>query len=313
MWRSAPGLSREKGVMTKSSRNGQGGGRSGGFDGRQGGAGRGRPSGRPPGRGGSRGAAPPSAGLWFYGTHAVNAALANPARYVHEVRATRGALEALPPGLAAAAPVRIAVDGEEIARLLPPGAVHQGIAARVEPLEDVSLGEALDPPAGLAIMLDQVSDPQNAGAIFRTAAAFGARAVIQQDRNSAPVTGVVAKAAAGALELVADVRVTNLSQAIRTAQDLGWRVVGLAGEAQDSLSAVLDATPTLLVLGAEGRGLRELVGRSCDTLGRIEIAAQMESLNVSVAAGIALAFAAQAQGGIAAGHRAALPASTSAS
>lgn len=313
MWRSAAGLSREKGVMTKSSRNGHSGGRTGGFDGRQGGAGRGRPSGRPQGRGGGRGAAPPSAGLWFYGTHAVNAALANPARYVHEVRATRGALEALPPGLAAAAPVRVAVDGEEIARLLPPGAVHQGIAVRVEPLEDVSLGEALDPPAGLAIMLDQVSDPQNAGAIFRTAAAFGARAVIQQDRNSAPVTGVVAKAAAGALELVADVRVTNLSQAIRTAQDLGWRVVGLAGEAQASLPDVLDATPTLLVLGAEGRGLRELVGRSCDSLGRIEIAPQMESLNVSVAAGIALAFAAQAQGGVAAGHIAALQASSSAS
>jgi 23S rRNA (guanosine2251-2'-O)-methyltransferase len=225
----------------------------------------------------------------------VVAALANPARYVHEVRGTAQALAELPACPVEGRPKPRVEDGEAIARLLPAGAVHQGLAARVEPLEDLSVEDVLDPPHGLAVMLDQVSDPQNAGAIFRTAAAFAARAVIQQDRNSAPVTGALAKAAAGALELVPDVRVVNLSQAIRKAQELGWRVIGLAGEADGPLPALLDAQPTLLVMGAEGRGLRELVGRSCDALGRIEIDPQMESLNVSVATGIALAFAAQAQ------------------
>jgi 23S rRNA (guanosine2251-2'-O)-methyltransferase len=289
--------------MTKSSRNGQARGklqsaRSGG----------GRPASAPrdgagrdgAGRDGAARLPRPragreSSGLWLYGTHAVAAALANPARYVHEVRATASAAAELPPCPVEGRPRPRLDEGEAISRLLPPGAVHQGIAARVEPLEDLSLDEVLEPAQGLAVMLDQVSDPQNAGAIFRTAAAFGARAVIQQDRNSAPVTGALAKAAAGALELVPDVRVVNLSQAIRKAQELGWRVIGLAGEAGAPLPALLDGQPTLLVMGAEGRGLRELVGRSCDALGRIEIHAQMESLNVSVATGIALAFAAQAQ------------------
>lgn len=291
--------------MTKSSRNGQRGGPPGRGP-RSGGGGPSGPSGRPERRPGNRpenrperrsqgrGSASQS-GLWLYGTHAVTAALANPARYVHEVRATAGAAGELPPCPVPGRPSPRIEDGEVIARLLPPGAVHQGLAARVEPLDEPGLEEALSPAGGLALMLDQVSDPQNVGAIFRTAAAFGARAVIQQDRHSPPVTGALAKAAAGALELVPDVRVVNLSQAIRTAQTLGWRVIGLAGEADGPLPALLDAGPTLLVMGAEGRGLRELVGRSCDGLGRIEIDPQMESLNVSVATGIALAFAREAQ------------------
>jgi 23S rRNA (guanosine2251-2'-O)-methyltransferase len=288
------------GVMTKSSSGGHASGRGGRgkpWQGAGGGqtrsgppaAGRSRGGPRPSGRGGGGG----GAGLWFYGTHAVIAALRNPARYVHEIRATTSGICDLPADLPADRPKPRLCEGAELAQLLPPGAVHQGLAARVEPLDDVLLQDVLEPAAGLLVMLDQVSDPQNVGAIFRTAAAFGVRAVIQQDRHSPQPSGALAKAAAGAAEIVADVRVVNLSQTIATAQKLGWRVVGLAGEAGAPLDTVLDGAPTLLVMGGEGRGLRELVARNCDVLARIEIDPAMESLNVSVATGIALAFAAR--------------------
>lgn len=230
--------------------------------------------------------------VWLHGTHAVLAALANPARRVLEVRATRNASADLPQGVAFEL-----IEGEALSALLAPGAVHQGLAARVLPLPDPGLAGALAASSGLMLVLDQVTDPHNVGAVFRSAAAFGASAIISQDRKAAPQSGAMAKAAAGGIETVADVRVVNIAQAIRSAQEEGWRAVGLAGEAEADLDAVLDGRPTLLVLGAEGRGLRHLVGETCDALARIPIGAAMESLNVSVAAGIALSAAARAREG----------------
>lgn len=228
--------------------------------------------------------------VWLYGSHAVAAALANPARQILEVRCTRNASESLPKGTAFDL-----TDTDSLAALLPPGAVHQGVAARVLPLPDPGLDAVLTGGSRLLVVLDQVTDPQNVGAVFRSAAAFEAGAIISQDRNAAPLSGALAKAAAGGVESVADVRVVNIAQAIRAAQEAGWRAVGLAGEAECSLEASLDGSPTLIVLGAEGKGLRHLVAQTCDVLARIPIGTAMESLNVSVAAGVALSAAAGAR------------------
>jgi 23S rRNA (guanosine2251-2'-O)-methyltransferase len=247
--------------------------------------------------GGSSGGAKVSEGekltdgtVWIYGTHAVMAAMANPKRKVLDLRATRNAAEALPEG------VRVnLIEGEELSAKLPSGAVHQGIAVRVTPLDVMEIDEAIPDVSGIVLVLDQVTDPQNIGAVFRSAAAFGARAIIQQDRKAPPITGSLAKAAVGGIELVPDVRVVNISQTIKQLADDGWMTVGLSGEADKELSEVLDGSPVVLVMGAEGKGLRHLVGERCDYLARIPIGAQMESLNVSAASAIALYAAYTAQ------------------
>jgi 23S rRNA (guanosine2251-2'-O)-methyltransferase len=228
--------------------------------------------------------------VWIYGTHAVMAAMANPKRKVLDLRATRNAAEALPEG------TRVnLIEGEELSAKLPAGAVHQGIAVRVTPLDVMEIDQAIPDVSGIVLVLDQVTDPQNIGAVFRSAAAFGARAIIQQDRKAPPITGSLAKAAVGGIELVPDVRVVNISQTIKQLADDGWMTVGLSGEADKELSEVLDGSPVVLVMGAEGKGLRHLVGERCDYLARIPIGAQMESLNVSAASAIALYAAHTAQ------------------
>ena len=145
-------------------------------------------------------------------------------------------------------------------------------------------------------MLDQLTDPQNVGAIFRSAAAFGARGIVLQERH-APLAGALAKAAAGAIERLAHVRVTNLSRALEQLADLGWRAVGLDAAAAELLEAVLDGRPTVLVMGSEGEGLRRLVAEHCDALARIPMPGAFESLNVSAAAAVALYEASRAAGG----------------
>lgn len=225
---------------------------------------------------------------WLWGWHAVTAALANPARgALRRLVATPERTHELAqrfPSLAAPEPL----DAAAIARLLPPGAAHQGVALKAAPIEPYALTELASPAAGVIVMLDQVTDPQNVGAVFRSAAAFGARGVVLQDRHAPPITGALAKAAAGALDAVPHARVVNLARALDELEGLGWRAIGLAGDASETLGAVLDARPVVLVLGSEGAGLRRLITEHCDLLARIPMPGGFESLNVSAAAAIAL-------------------------
>ena len=235
----------------------------------------------------------------MWGVHAVEAAAANPARRLLRLLASPDRARAMGERLAARgedAGVRLEVmEPAEIARLLPSGAVHQGLALRAEPLEELGVDEVADPAHGLILLLDQVTDPQNVGAILRSAEAFGVRAVVMQDRRAPPLAGAAAKAAAGAVERVPVVRVVNLSRALDRLADLGWRAVGLAGEASLDLAAALDGGPTVLVLGSEGEGLRRLVSEHCEALARIPMAAGAQSLNVAAAAAVALYAAAGAR------------------
>jgi len=234
-----------------------------------------------------RTAAPASAD-WLWGWHAVTAALGNPMRgaprrlvataeRAHEL-ATRF------PDL----PSPEILEAADITRLLPTGAAHQGVAISAAPIEPYALADLARPAHGVLVMLDQVTDPQNVGAVFRSAAAFGARGVILQDRHAPPFTGALAKAAAGALDVTPHARVVNLARALDELEGLGWRAVGLAGDAADGLDAVLDARPVVLVVGSEGEGLRRLVSEHCNALARIPMPGGFESLNVAAAAAIAL-------------------------
>lgn len=222
---------------------------------------------------------------WIWGVHATLAALANPARRIERVVATRNAASRLPEGTDVQILEPDAIDG-----MLPPGAVHQGLAVRASPLEPAELEKICGAPDGRCVLvLDGVTDPQNVGAAFRSAAAFGARAVILQDRKSPPLTGVLAKAAAGAIELVPHARVVNLGRAVETLRSLGYITVALEGEAELGLAdALSDQRSAAIVVGAEGKGLRPGVAEACEKRARIPIAPAIESLNVSVAAAIAL-------------------------
>ena len=238
---------------------------------------------------------------WLWGAHAVEAALANPLRELLRVvatperaRAAEAALRRRPGD----APVRIeAADAGEVARLLPPGAVHGGVAALAAELPDPGLEALLEPARGVLMVLDQVTDPQNVGAVLRSAAAFGARGVVLQDRHSPALFGALAKAAAGAVDRLPVARVVNLSRALERMGEAGWRTVGLAGEAATLLTeAAGEGEATALVLGSEGEGLRRLVAEHCDVLAAIPMPGGFESLNVSAAAAVAMYEATRASG-----------------
>jgi 23S rRNA (guanosine2251-2'-O)-methyltransferase len=225
---------------------------------------------------------------WIWGTHAVEAALSNPARPAPKrLLATADRAKRLAPNLAKAPFLQI-MEGAEIARQLPAGAVHQGIALKIDEPEALSVYDLGTPAQGLLVMFDQITDPQNIGAIFRSAAAFGARGAILQDRHSPALSGVLAKTAVGAVDKVPYARVVNLSRALEELTDLGWRAVGLSGDAEQTLDQVLDDRPTVLVLGSEGEGVRRLVAEHCDVMGKIAMPGGFESLNVSAAAAVAL-------------------------
>jgi 23S rRNA (guanosine2251-2'-O)-methyltransferase len=233
---------------------------------------------------------------WVWGWHATLAALANPLRGpAKRLVATAERAKELAARFPAL-PVPEIADAAAIAQLLPAGAAHQGIALKAGPLEPLALDQLASPARGVLVMLDQVTDPQNVGAVFRSAAAFGARGVIVQDRHAPAFTGALAKAAAGALDITPHARVVNLARALDDLDRLGWRAIGLAGEAAEPLDQVLDARPTVLVLGSEGDGLRRLVGEHCDALARIPMPGGFESLNVSAAAAIALYEATRPRG-----------------
>jgi len=235
---------------------------------------------------------PPAAGRreWIFGLHAVTAALDNGRREVLRVLATRDS-QRLVADIAKAKGCTVTVtDAAEIARLLPPQAVHQGLAAEAVPLPDLSLDEALDSagPSALFVLLDQVTDPHNVGAILRSAAAFDAAAVVMTERNAPPVTGIVAKTASGALDRVPVVRVVNLAQTLERLAEEGFIRVGLAEETSDTLASLRLNGRVALVLGNEGDGLRRLTRIHCDRLARLPTLPEFPSLNVSNAAAIAL-------------------------
>jgi 23S rRNA (guanosine2251-2'-O)-methyltransferase len=222
--------------------------------------------------------------MWIWGIHAVEAAIKNPNREIYEVIATKNAAAHLPEG----AKTRV-VEPEYLSDALPPNSVHQGLAARVKPLPDPDYDAVLK-DGKLVFILDQLTDPQNIGSIFRTAAAFGASAIIQQDRKAPTITGALAKAAQGGVEIVPDLRVVNISQTLVELSEQGWMCIGLDMEGSaGTLAKVLEGEkrPVAIVLGAEGKGIRPLVAERCDTIAHIPMPGNMESLNVSNAAAIA--------------------------
>ena len=245
-----------------------------------------RPKGGPHGRSERR----PSGGSddWIWGWHAVEAALGNPRRGAPlRLVATPDRAKQIAAKFGRGVAVEIA-DNHQIGLALPQGAVHQGVAIRPAPLEDADLADFEARPGAVVLMLDQITDPQNVGAILRSAAAFGVVGVVMQDRHAPKLSGALAKAAAGAVEQLTISHVVNLSRALDDLGKAGWRVVGLAGEADRGLHEVLDGGPTVLVLGSEGEGLRRLVAEHCDELAKIPMPGGFESLNVSAAAAVAL-------------------------
>ncbi|MBT5895920.1 MAG: 23S rRNA (guanosine(2251)-2'-O)-methyltransferase RlmB [Rhodospirillaceae bacterium] len=227
---------------------------------------------------------------WIYGQHAVAAACANPERQILRLLCTTDGAQ---PDHEQKPEI---VDRRGLEEHLPMDAVHQGIAVQVAPLDNHDLETLLadESHEGVVLVLDQISDPRNVGAILRSAAAFGAMAVIMQDRHAPPEGGALAKAASGALETVPLVRVNNLARALEQLAGVGFWRHGLAmGEGQ-ALTEMPMSGRVALVLGAEGDGLRPLTQRNCDSLVHLPMSSAMESLNVSATAAIALFLAFQA-------------------
>jgi 23S rRNA (guanosine2251-2'-O)-methyltransferase len=223
----------------------------------------------------------------FWGKHAVAAALDNPDRRVLKAWATREAADFMnfPSDV-----VVVMAEAPDLGRMVPHDAPHQGVVIEVEPLEDIWLADVLAdaPEQAVLLVLDQVTDPHNVGAILRTAAAFGAIAIVTQDRHAPPEGGALAKAASGALERVPWVRVVNLARALEDIAEAGFWRIGLAGDAATDLKAALGPQRVALVLGAEGPGMRHNTREHVDALAKLPITDAVESLNVSNAAAVAL-------------------------
>lgn len=238
-------------------------------------------------------------GLWIYGIHPVLAAVANPERTSFRIvvtpdnEATLGArLDVLIQGHPRGGPKIEVMTREALERVLPRGAVHQGVAALVDKLAELDIDDIVRATEhqhdARVIVLDQLTDPHNVGAIIRSAAAFGVAAIVLQDRNAPGATATMAKAASGALERVPLVQVVNIVRALERLKQAGFWCVGLDGGASQSLHEADLSGKVALVLGSEGEGLRRLTREHCDLMVRIPIAKSVESLNVSNAAAIAL-------------------------
>jgi len=227
--------------------------------------------------------------LWIYGLHPVLAALANPRRKVRRLIATPNALARL-----RAAGAEIAIAPEEatprgLDRILGGEAVHQGVAIEVAPLEPLTIAALSD--ARLVLLLDQVTDPHNVGAIMRSALAFGAAAVVTTRRHAPAETGVLAKAASGALDQLAVIEVQNLARALQELGEFGFTRIGLDSKAETAIENAIAGQRIALVLGAEGKGLRQLTRDTCDAVARLSMPGPLASLNVSNAAVLALYLA----------------------
>ena len=225
----------------------------------------------------------------LYGWHTVKAALENPARHIRRLLATENAARRL-----AADGMTLGMEPElvrpgAIAQRLPPDAVHNGLLAEADPLPSPDLDEIV--PEGIVLVLDQITDPHNVGAILRTAAGFAAAAVVTTARHSPEATGVLAKSASGALEHVPIVTVQNLARALERLRERGYLLVGLDSSGEADLGDTALRSPLALVLGAEGKGLRQLTRATCDHVAHLDLPGRIKSLNVSNAAALALYIA----------------------
>jgi len=237
---------------------------------------------------------------WIYGRHPVAAALANPERRWHRLAVLPGHEQEARALVAAAKALRRAdgepvcvLDRSDFTGLLPEGAVHQGLALAVEPLAEPDLEDVLCCAATLSgrivvVLLDQVSDPHNVGAVLRSASAFGALAVVLPIHGAPPIAGVLAKAASGALESVPLVRIVNLARALDRLKEVGFWICGLDATASRLLASIDLGPRVALVLGSEGGGMRRLVRERCDHLARLPTRARQSTINVSNAAAVAL-------------------------
>src|ERR1700758_3015766 len=225
----------------------------------------------------------------LYGWHTVTAALANPNRRIRKLLLTENAARRLADEKIETRVTPEIVRPHLIDQRLGPDAVHQGLFAEVDPLASPGIDTLAHD--GIVLVLDQITDPHNVGAIMRSAAAFAVKAIVTTARHSPEVTGVLAKSASGALELVPIVTVQNLARGLAALKERGFLLVGLDGSAPDDLAALELRAPLALVLGAEGKGLRQLTGATCDRLARLDLPGAIKSLNVSNAAALALYIA----------------------
>jgi 23S rRNA (guanosine2251-2'-O)-methyltransferase len=233
----------------------------------------------------------PNGPVILYGWHSVKAALENPARRFHRLLATENALHRLSEtGLTLPITPKLS-RAEEIEALVGPDAVHQGILAEADPLASPDIDDL--EPKGLVLVLDHITDPHNVGAILRSAAAFAVEAVIITSRHSPEQTGVLAKAASAALEHVPIVTVPNLARALGALQEKNVFVIGLDSSGESDLATVPLRAPLALVIGAEGKGLRQLTRTTCDVVARIALPGVIKSLNVSNATALALYVASE--------------------
>jgi 23S rRNA (guanosine2251-2'-O)-methyltransferase len=222
----------------------------------------------------------------LYGWHTVTAALANPDRRIRALFLTENAARRLADDKIDTKVTPDIVRPSLIDARLGPDAVHQGLLAEAEPLDAPEIDDLAQ--EGIVLVLDQITDPHNVGAILRSAAAFAVKAIVTTARHSPEATGVLAKSASGALELVPMITVQNLARALTELNDQGFLTVGLDSEGDADLGSVALRQPLALVLGAEGKGLRQLTRQTCSVVARLDMPGEIKSLNVSNAAALAL-------------------------
>jgi 23S rRNA (guanosine2251-2'-O)-methyltransferase len=254
----------------------------------------GRGGGKGPGRGREPGRRPawrdretgPDGPVILYGWHTVAAALNNPQRHIRKLWLSENAARRLADENIALSVTPEIVRPALIDSRLGPDAVHQGLLAEADPLPSPDIDEL--PQEGMVLVLDQITDPHNVGAILRSAAAFAVKAIVTTARHSPEATGVLAKSASGALELVPLVTVQNLARALTAMNDQGFMTVGLDSQGSENLGSIALRQPLALVLGAEGKGLRQLTRETCSAVARLDMPGEIKSLNVSNAAVLAL-------------------------